>query len=224
MSIQTIHDKLKASGMTEEGVLGLMANMRAESGMRANNVQDGCGWRDEDYTAQVDNGLHDFADGIGYGLCQWTESKGRKPKLLAFAKMQGTSIGDEDMQVRFAIWELMNDFPQVWAVLTSSDDLRRCTEIVLNIYENPKVKNLEERYQCAREFAALFRDGGKVEQAPEPQPESEPEPWPWGMDLAVMQLQTIMRHDGYWDGEIDGRKTDEFRAAIVKYAEAVASC
>lgn len=211
MSIQTIHDTLRAAGMTEAGADGFMANMRGESAMRANNAQDSYGVDDERYTSYADNGLGNFVgDGVGYGLCQWTEAS-RKAKLLAFSRMQGVSVGNEDMQVRFCLVELMNDFPQVWAVLTSSEDLRRCTEIVLNIYENPKIKNLDERLAYAEEYFQTFAG-------------AEAEPWPWKPDLAVMTLQTLMVHDGYWFREIDGYKSDEFRTALVQYAQAVAEC
>lgn len=215
MSIQTIHDALRGAGLTEAGACGLMGNMRAESAMRANNAQDSYDVDDEAYTARADTGVYElmeafYHDDVGYGICQWTEAS-RKAKLLAFAKMSGVSVGDENMQVRFCIWELMNDFPQVWAVLTSSDDLRRCTEIVLNIYENPQAKNLEERMAYAEEFFAHFA-------------EATAEPYPWKPDLAVMTLQTLMYHDGYWDGSIDGYKSDAFRVAVVQYAQAVAEC
>lgn len=211
MSIQTIHDALRAAGMTEAGVCGLMGNMRAESAMRANNAEDSHGMDDVAYTGYADNGLGNFAvDGVGYGLCQWTKAS-RKAKLLAYAKMQGVSLGDEEMQVRFCLVEMMNDFPQVWAVLTSSEDLRRCTEIVLNVYENPAIKNLDERLAFAEEYFQTFAG-------------AEAEPWPWKPDLAVMLLQTLMYHDGYWDGNIDGYKSDKFRTAVVQYAQAVTEC
>ena len=51
-----------------------------------------------------------------------------------------------------------------------------------------------------------------------------PSLYPWPPDLAVRILQTLMQHDGFWDGEIDGRKSDKFRDAVVEYAEAVAEC
>ena len=212
MSIRTIHDGLRAVGMTEAGACGLMGNMRAESAMISNNAQDSYGMDDVSYTGYADNRLGNFTgDGVGYGLCQWTEQS-RKAKLLAYAKMQGASVGDEDMQVRFCVWELMNDFPQVWAVLTSSEDLRRCTEIVLDIYERPEVKNLDARLAYAEAYFQEF--AGQV----------AAEPYPWKPDLAVMLLQTLMYHDGYWDGSIDGYKSEEFRTAVVQYARAVAEC
>lgn len=216
MSIQAIHDALRAAGMTEAGACGLMGNMRAESGMRSDNAQDSHHVDDATYTAQADMGVYEtmeafYHDGVGYGLCQWTEAS-RKAKLLAYAKMQGASVGDEDMQVRFCVWELMNDFPQVWAVLTSSEDLRRCTEIVLDIYERPAAKNLDARLAYAE---AYFQEFAGQDAA---------EPYPWKPDLAVMTLQTLMYHDGYWDGSIDGYKSEEFRTAVVQYAQAVAEC
>jgi hypothetical protein len=232
MSVQTIHDQLLASGMTEEGVDGLMGNMRGESAMRSNNVEDRCPIADADYVALVDNDpSYDFVTDngahYGFGLCQWTEKK-RKAKLLAYAKMQGCSIADEDMQVRFCILEMKSDFPQVWAVLTSSHDLRQCTEIVLNIYENPMVKNLGVRLQYAQAFYDQFSAGtpqvSTVDTISVPSDDAPLPAYPWKPDLAVMLLQALMRYDGYWDGEIDGYKSDEFRDAVVDYAEAVAEC
>lgn len=221
MSIKTIHDTLLAGGMTEEGVCGMMGNMRGESAMRSNNAQDAFEIDDAAYTTQADNGLNNFTgDSIGYGLCQWTKAS-RKAKLLAYAKMQGVSVGDEDMQVRFCLLELMNDFPSVWAVLTNSHDLAGCTEIVLTVYENPEIKNFDDRYTYAREFRDYFASAA----ADVPTMDTTPAPgYPWKPDLAVMLLQTLMKHDGFWDDEIDGYKSEEFRDLIVDYAKAVAEC
>ena len=43
-------------------------------------------------------------------------------------------------------------------------------------------------------------------------------------DPVVMMLQTCMRYDGYWPGEIDGVKSAEFREKIQEYAADVAAC
>ena len=112
MSAQTIYFKLIEAGMSPVGACAMMGNMWAESGMRANNAQDGYGYTDEGYTAKVDAGQLNFIDSIGYGLCQWTYGP-RKLKLLQFARKRGVSIGDEDMQVDFCIQELRSEYPKM---------------------------------------------------------------------------------------------------------------
>lgn len=216
MTDLAIFDVLRAGGMTVSGAEGTMANLRAESAMRSNNVEDRCPLSDEDYTFLVDNDpSYDFATdcgaNYGYGYAQWTEPR-RKRKLLAAARARGASIADEGMQLAFLLREMQADFPAVWQVVSSSDDLKACTEIVLNVYENPAEKNLGLRYLYAQEFAAKF-SGARVDDPPAKS------------DLAVKLLQLAMSHDGYWPpGEITGVKTPAFRQRIVEYAQDVAAC
>ena len=221
-----LYNIFRANGMTRAGALGTMANIRAEGAMRGNNAQDSYGFDDAQYTAAVDTGNPEFlerfcTDCVGYGYAQWTDPK-RKRKLLAYALNKGTSIGDEYMQAHFIIKEMREDFPGVWVSVTTSDDLRECVWVVLNVYENPQIKNLEARYKYALEFEAQIPDGevptlqdataaGSVVQ--------------YGDDLTVKLLQLAMANDGYWDhGEITGIKTPECRQRIVEYAEDVAGC
>ena len=159
MTNSEIFAALVSAGMTKEGACGVMGNMAAESAMRPNNAQDSYGRDDDTYTAQTDNGQNDFVnDSIGYGLCQWTE-RSRKQKLLAFAKNMGVSIGDAQMQVTFCAAEMQADFPGVWKTVTTSHDLLECTQIVLNVYENPAVKNLGTRMEYAQQAYDFFTTG-----------------------------------------------------------------
>ena len=221
MTNREIYNALRAGGMTRAGALGTMANMRAESAMRPNNVQDSCGIDDETYTAEVNVGLRDFLDGIGYGYCQWTASD-RKAKLLAYARSVGASIDDPAMQVAFCLREMRADFPGVWKIVSTSDNLRDCTWSVLDVYENPKIKNLGTRYTYAQEFSTELTEGQMPTVDTAPAAHQKPAT---GMDYIVAQLQLCMAHDGYWSAEeITGVKTDEFRQRIVEYAEDVAGC
>ena len=172
MSNQSIYNMLRTAGMTKEGACAMLGNMAAESGMRAGNAQDVYGVVDEDYTAATDMGANNFvSDAIGYGLCQWTEAS-RKQKLLNYARMQGVSIADESMQVNFCIKELRDDFPDIWQTLTTSHDLLQCTQIVLNVYENPQIKNLGTRLDYAKQAEAYF--GSNVPVADDTAPDSCP--------------------------------------------------
>jgi len=90
MTEKQIFDALTAAGLSPAGAAGLMGNLYAESGLRANNLQNGfekrLGMNDEQYTAAVDNGSYDgfVHDSAGYGLAQWTYWS-RKEALLRFA-------------------------------------------------------------------------------------------------------------------------------------------
>ena len=226
MSSKTIYDALRAVGMTAEGACGLMGNFQAESAMRSNNVEDRSGMDDERYTALADSGNYDFLTDYGkhygYGLAQWTLAS-RKENLFNTARKRGVSVSDEAMQVEFAIWELSNQFPGVWQVLTTSHDLYECSRIVCVQYESPAVNNVDVRYRYARDFFAQLAGGSDPDPAPDPQPESSP--IPERGDPIVRVLQTCMAYDGYWPADqIDGIKTSAYREAIVKYAADVAGC
>lgn len=142
MSTQNIYSKLKAAIGNDFGVCGLMGNLKAESNMRANNLQNTYskkfGMSDEQYTEAVDNGSYtDFVrDSAGYGLAQWTYWS-RKEKLLKYAQAYGTSIGDEDMQIDFMLGELVASYPTVMNVLKNAKSVREASDIVLTQYERP---------------------------------------------------------------------------------------
>ena len=225
MSSKTIYDALRAVGMTAEGACGLMGNFQAESAMRSNNVEDRSGMNDERYTALVDGGGYDFATDYGkhygYGLAQWTLSS-RKENLQAMARKRGVSVSDETMQADFAIWELSNQFPGVWTVLTTSHDLYECTRIVCLQYERPAVNNVFARYAFAVNFFEQLAGGNDPDPAP---PAPQPSPIPERGDPIVRVLQTCMAYDGYWPADqIDGIKSPEFRKKLKEYAADVAAC
>lgn len=162
MSEQTIWARLRAAGMTEAGVAGLMGNMSAESSMRENNLQDAYessfGMSDAEYTSAVDNGTYTrfAADKGGYGLCQWTLAS-RKAKLLAFARARGVSIGDEDMQVDFCIAELREaEYSKVLHTLCTTNSVYEAADIVCRVYERPADCNVGYRAARGQEFLSRF--------------------------------------------------------------------
>lgn len=139
---EKIFTRLKAAGLNDFGAAGAMGNLFAESGLRANNLQNTyegkLGMADAEYTELVDRGVYtNFVnDKAGYGLAQWTYST-RKAALLAFAKAAKKSIGDEDMQIDFFLKELAESFPQVLAVLKSAKSVREASDAMLLKYERP---------------------------------------------------------------------------------------
>lgn len=217
MSVKTIYDQLRAVGMTAEGACGLMGNFQAESAMRSNNVEDRSGIDDDRYVQMVDAGHYDFSTDYGkhygFGLAQWTLAS-RKENLLNTAKKRGCSIADEAMQVDFAIWELSNQFPAVWQLLTSSHDLYECTRIVCIQYERPAVNNVDARYQYARNFFSALADGSD----PDPEPAPDPQPAPSAVSISWAMIQQAMTLDGYYHGTINGILDGAGMTAFREYA------
>lgn len=142
MGASNIYQKLKAAIGNDYGVFGLMGNLKAESNLRADNLQNTYskkfGMTDEEYTKSVDNGSYTnfVKDSAGYGLAQWTYWS-RKQKLLQYAQAYGCSIGDENMQVDFMIGELMASYPSVLNVLKTATSIREASDCVLTQYERP---------------------------------------------------------------------------------------
>ncbi|MGI5976155.1 MAG: phage tail tip lysozyme [Candidatus Limivicinus sp.] len=236
MSNKTIYTALIRTGLSRTGACGLMGNMRAESGMRANNAQNGMtAYSDADYTAAVDNGTYTIfvTDLIGYGLCQWTHPS-RKAKLLAFARARGVSIGDEDMQVQFAVKELQTDFPALWRYLTTCTGVYEAAAKVCVDFEKPAIKNIEERGGYANEFYCNLCDVDVDAADPEPEPAPAPAPrpapstayWPprelafgmTGADVLVLQTLLIARCNAYLD--INSNYGKYTREAVVDFQRA----
>lgn len=153
---------LKAQGLTDSGAAGLMGNLYAESGLRANNLQNTyegkLGMADAEYTEMVDNGSYtNFArDNAGYGLCQWTYWS-RKEALLAYAKSTGKSIGDLEMQLSFLMKELSQGYKAVLAVLKSHTTVRVASDIVLLQFERPADQS-EDRKKQRAEYGQKYYD------------------------------------------------------------------
>ena len=128
--------------MTAAGAAGLMGNLKAESNLDPQNLENQyerkLGYTDATYTAAVDDGSYtNFEnDAAGYGLAQWTYHT-RKAALLAFAKAQGKSIGDLGMQLDFLIREIKSDYPAVWKTLTATDSVQAASDAVLLRFERP---------------------------------------------------------------------------------------
>lgn len=202
---------LRAAGMTEAGAAAMLGNMQAESALRANNAQDGMTkLSDAEYTQLVNTGAYsNFSrDSVGYGLCQWTFYT-RKAALLRYARSQGTSVGDLDMQVNFCIKELKEDFPALWSFLTSTADLGKATERICKEYERPAYNNVAERLGYAEKWLVALR-GEEIATAPQ-EPRNDIY-WPprtidagmEGPDVAVWQAVMIARgHKCEITGEFD---------------------
>lgn len=141
MNEQRIFDFFAGKGFTAAGIFGMLGNIRDESGGNPRNLQNSyekkLGYTDDSYTEAVDAGTYkNFAhDAAGYGLAQWTYST-RKENLLKFARNQGDSIGDFDMQLAFMYQELRG-YKTLFAILTTTDSIREASDAFMTQYEKP---------------------------------------------------------------------------------------
>lgn len=143
LNTKEIYKFFKDKGLTDEGVSGLMGNLQAESGLRSNNLQNSfenkLGVNDESYTAAVNRGTCKdmfVYDKAGYGLAQWTFWS-RKKALYEYAESIGHTIDSTLMQCQFLYLELFNKYKSVFNILTSSHNLKECSDIVLTQFEKP---------------------------------------------------------------------------------------
>lgn len=139
---EKIYNYLKSKGLNDCGVAGCMGNLFAESGLKANNLQDtyerNLGYSDEKYVSSVDNGayVNFIYDVAGFGLAQWTYWS-RKKALYDFAKSKNKSIGDLEMQLEFLYKELSEDYPSVLKTLKSATSVKEASNAVLLQFERP---------------------------------------------------------------------------------------
>lgn len=141
MNEQRIFDFFAGKGFTAAGIFGMLGNIRDESGGNPRNLQNSyekkLGYTDDSYTEAVDAGTYkNFArDAAGYGLAQWTYST-RKENLLKFARNQGDSIGDFDMQLAFMYQELQG-YKKLFAILKTTNSIREASDAFMTQYERP---------------------------------------------------------------------------------------
>lgn len=139
---EKIWNYLKAQGLTDCGVAGLMGNLYAESGLIPTNLQNSyekkLGYTDATYTEAVDSGAHSnfVRDSAGYGLAQWTYWS-RKQALLDYAKAAGKSVGDLETQLGFLMQELAGSFKAVLNALKSATTVKAASNAVLLQFERP---------------------------------------------------------------------------------------
>ena len=140
---EKIWNYLRDKGINAYGTAGLMGNLREESGLRPNNLQNSCEKRlnitDVEYTRLVDdNAYPGFAtDKAGYGLAQWTSSN-RKQGLLNFVRSRKCSIADLEAQLDYLWYELNNGYKNVLSAIKSATSVRSASDIVLTQFERPK--------------------------------------------------------------------------------------
>lgn len=168
------------SGFTDEGVAAIMGNMWAESGCTPYACQPS---RPKNvcltYIEKVDNDRiteYQFVHGgcsangdytstqLGFGLCQWTvtsRKQGLHDKVFPnYPNMESHSIGNIYYQLEYIIDEIYSgSFNSVKNILTTSHSLNDCSDIVLEVYENPLNQSQavhELRRQYTSEVFAIY--------------------------------------------------------------------
>lgn len=172
---------LKGKGLNDFAVAGIMANLYAESAFIPTNLQNSYekkfGLNDAQYTAAVDNGTYtNFdVDRGGYGLAQWTNAA-RKRNLLAFAKSQGKSIGDLQMQLDF-LWKEMQEYTTMMPVLWNAKSILEAAAIFMLKFERPANQTKENQERRGRlgqpfydKFAGKVVDPGTIPESPQVNP------------------------------------------------------
>lgn len=171
---QTIYNTLRKNGMTEAGALAMLGNFECESTCEPNRVQgDGSAYRtiSKSYTANYMNGVWGkdrFVNGMtGYGLAQWTYPT-RQAELWDFWKASGKALDDPVMQCDFAVKELKRDYPELWNLLCTNNDVYTLTKRICYDFENPLVKNVDARFQAANriKYEIDLNGGGDVDPTP----------------------------------------------------------
>ena len=220
MNAEDIYNRFRAAGFTRAGALGMLGNLMAESSLIPNVAQRGMTkLTDAQYTAAADNGLIDFVhDSVGYGLAQFTYHT-RKRALLDSAKYAGVSVGDGEFQVQFIIDELLEDFPSVWKVLTTSNNIDECADLVCTQYERPAVNNLLTRRNFAHQFENDIPEETEVAKPQDPvQATFPPNP-------TVRNFQFEMWANGYWSADrINGYKSKDFFKALREFINDMEKC
>ena len=159
---EKIWNFLKAQGLSDAGVAGVMGNLYAESGLRPNNLQNSyegkLGMADAEYTEMVDHGTYTnfVRDKAGYGLCQWTYWS-RKQALLDYAKVKGASIGDLAMQLGFMMRELNQGYKALVLKLKTATSVKEASDAFLLQFERPADQSEARRKQRA-EYGQKYFD------------------------------------------------------------------
>lgn len=170
MTEKQMFDFLVAGGLPEHGAAVLLGHFQAESGLNPRNLQNSSNERldmtDDEYTAAVDSGSYQnfVHDSAGYGLAQWTYWS-RKQALMDFARSLGCSIGDPEMQLKFALHEL-EGYKAVLQVLKTETDFRTASDVVMEKYEQPADQSEAERKKRAGYAQDIYsRCAGKQEES-----------------------------------------------------------
>ena len=157
---------LKAKGLTDYAVAGILGNAKAESGLNSGNLQGSfekkLGYTDSSYTQAVDNGSYkNFVhDSAGYGLFQFTYWT-LKQELYNEAKKRNVSISDRQLQIDVMVQQLKNR--GLFDEMNNATSIKEASNIMLLKYERPKnqsVENQNKRAKNSQEYYDKYKGTG----------------------------------------------------------------
>lgn len=168
---EIIWDAFRSAGFSEIATAAWLGNLKAESDLRANNLQNTYektfGVTDDEYTRAVDSGAYSkyafYSDKAGYGLAQWTFWSRKKALYEYVIEKKKASIGDLQAQIEFLLRELTYDYVALVAKLKVCTTIKEASDLILTQFEQPadqsdSVKNTRASY--AETFYKKF--GGSV--------------------------------------------------------------
>ncbi len=163
---QKVWTFLLSKGYPKEAAAGIMGVWKRESNFKPYIVQSKTGAYSKKYTAKVDSGAiskNDFVKngpgGNGYGLAQWTIPASRKSGLYDFAKKNGKSIGDLEVQLEFFEKEMKSSsYKKVRSKLMKVTTVEEATKIFLRDYEGGGSSSLKLRTSYAKDIYKKYKD------------------------------------------------------------------
>ena len=135
--VSKIYNRLKRGGLTRNAVLGILANLKAES--------------------EFNPGAMQIGGGPGRGLAQW-EKGGRfdtdRINLVKFAKKKGKKWTDLDTQVDFILYELSvhPEYKRVKIALNNSKTPEQAMLIFLRKYEKAGIPHTGKRLKFLKDL------------------------------------------------------------------------
>lgn len=214
---QQIYDYLKSVGMTHAAAIGIMGNLQAESGCEACRLQGDYELgrtRSKEYAAMVDSGelsRHIFSmDGQGWGAYQLTYHT-RKAGYFDFVKANNGSIADMELQLRYMVKELKEDFPKLWAFLKVTTSVFNATKRFCEEFERPAVNNVQARYAMAQAIEKELKAAPAAEYWPPRMIDRSMK----GPDVEV--LQAILKARGYSINYVSGKFDDLLDTELRKF-------
>lgn len=155
MSNKITYEFLKNKFSNEYAICGIMANLYAESALIPTNVENGRGYADDEYIAEVLPIKAEFiSDRRGWGIAQWTHPA-RKELLYNFCEGDVNNLCSLQKQLEFLWWEMSYYYSKVIEQLKICTSLREATKIVLKQYEQPHDQS-EENIDRRTSFAEIF--------------------------------------------------------------------
>ena len=147
---QQVNNYSRDCGYSKEAACGILANMRAESGVNPSSIQGG-------------------GSGPAAGICQWENyntQSGRWLSLYERAASEGKDWTDLKVQLDFVVWELQGGDSTTAALLNrdygglenfkKADSVSWTTEAFERCFERAGVPHMDKRLEYAQEYMMMF--------------------------------------------------------------------